>query len=331
MRIELGKHRGVFCAVIYDDAGVRHRRSLGTPVSQGAEAGRAALDQFKRDAAAALTGTPQTVSDIYAAYARHRAGKPSHPRIIDCWKRLQPAFGPLRPDAITPGACLDYTGRRLAVASAGTVHVELGYLRAALRHAERQGWIARAPHVPLPQKPPPRDHRLTMEQIRRLIDCADAFHVKLFIVLAVTTAARSAALLDLTWERVDFERGLINLRDPAAPETRKGRATPPMNATARQWLTEARAAAISDHVIEWGGKRVASVKKGFAAAARRAGLRCSPHVLRHSAACIMAESGVDMAQIAQYLGHRDSRTTERIYARFSPDYMRKAAGALEIQ
>src|SRR5262249_16136097 len=32
----------------------------------------------------------------------------------------------------------------------------------------------------------------------------------------------------------------------------------------------------------------------------------------------MAEEGVPMQQIAQYLGHSDSRTTERVYARFSP-------------
>ena len=30
-----------------------------------------------------------------------------------------------------------------------------------------------------------------------------------------------------------------------------------------------------------------------------------------------------------YFGHTDSRTTDRHYARFSPDYLRKAAGALD--
>jgi integrase len=44
----------------------------------------------------------------------------------------------------------------------------------------------------------------------------------------------------------------------------------------------------------------------------------------------MAEGGIPMPVIAQYLGHRDSRTTERIYARFSPDYLREAAKALEL-
>ena len=54
------------------------------------------------------------------------------------------------------------------------------------------------------------------------------------------------------------------------------------------------------------------------------------HVFRHSAACLMAESGTPMSEIAQFLGHTNSRTTEAIYARYSPEYLRKAADALEF-
>ena len=37
-----------------------------------------------------------------------------------------------------------------------------------------------------------------------------------------------------------------------------------------------------------------------------------------------------MAEIAAMLGHRDSRTTERIYARLAPDFLRRTAGTLEF-
>jgi hypothetical protein len=36
-----------------------------------------------------------------------------------------------------------------------------------------------------------------------------------------------------------------------------------------------------------------------------------------------------MEEIAQFLGHDDVATTREIYARFSPDYLKKAASALE--
>jgi len=54
-----------------------------------------------------------------------------------------------------------------------------------------------------------------------------------------------------------------------------------------------------------------------------------PHLLRHSAAVHMAEDGVRMEEIAQYLGHSDANVTRKVYARFSPDYLRKAAASLE--
>lgn len=100
-----------------------------------------------------------------------------------------------------------------------------------------------------------------------LLEAATMPHVKLFITLALATAGRAAAILGLTWQRVNFARRTIDLRDPALGDTPKGRAHVPMNEMARVALEQARAIAISDYVIEWGGKPVGSVKKGIAAAA----------------------------------------------------------------
>jgi integrase len=262
---------------------------------------------------------------------RAEAGKPAAQRIADAWKRLAPTFGPLGPHHITEGLCRQYIAERRQVASDGTIHVELGYLRSAMRFARvRRQWITVEPYIPLPQKPPPKDHHLTRDEARRLVAACSAFHIRLFVVLALSTAARVGALLDLTWDRVDFVRRKIVLANPERAATPKGRAIVPMNDMAFQALEEAHQAAITGHVIEWAGKRVASIKKGVARASDRAGLDASPHVLRHTAAVWMAEAGVPMEEISQYLGHRDVATTRRIYARFSPDYLRHAARALEL-
>lgn len=85
---------------------------------------------------------------------------------------------------------------------------------------------------------------------------------------------------------------------------------------------------MSDYVVEHGRERVASIKKGFAAAARRSGIKATPHMLRHSAAVWMAEQNVEMPKIARFLGHTDSRITERVYAKFSPSFLADAAEAL---
>ncbi|MBL3565107.1 hypothetical protein JMM61_10360 [Rhodovulum sulfidophilum] len=44
----------------------------------------------------------------------------------------------------------------------------------------------------------------------------------------------------------------------------------------------------------------------------------------------MAEAGVPIEEIAEYLGHTNPNITRSTYARFSPDYLRHAAGSLEF-
>src|SRR6202035_5271412 len=138
-------------------------------------------------------------------------------------------------------------------------------------------------------------------------------------------------LLGLEWDRVDFGGKTINLHDPTRPRTKKGRAVVPINRTLMAALQEARTGALTPYVIEWNGKPVKSIKHALARAGQRCGLPwVSAHVLRHTAACLMAECGVSMDRIAAMLGHSDSRITARVYAKFSPDFLRDAAEALEI-
>jgi integrase len=76
---------------------------------------------------------------------------------------------------------------------------------------------------------------------------------------------------------------------------------------------------------------VNSVKRGLKTAAAAASIKASvsPHLLRHSAAVHMAEAEIPMDEIAQFLGHEDINVTCRVYARFSPTHLRKAAAVLE--
>ena len=80
------------------------------------------------------------------------------------------------------------------------------------------------------------------------------------------------------------------------------------------------------------GRQASRLKRGLKRAAARAGIEkpVSPHVLRHSAAVHMAEDDVAMEKIAQFLGHSNVNTTRKIYARFSPSYLKDAAAALEF-
>jgi integrase len=247
-------------------------------------------------------------------------------------KALHGRFGSMPAGNITIEDCRAHTAeRRKSGIKDGTIATELGRLRMVLRWAQKRGLLGVAPAIERPSPPKRRDRHLTREQCRALIDAATLPHVKLYIVLALATAARNSALLDLTWDRCNFDSGLIDLRNPEINRPHKGRAMVPMNRSLRAALLEARAGALSAHVIEWAGERVGSVKRGLKSAARAAGIReaVSPHLLRHSAAVHMIEAGISISEIAQYLGHENERITAQVYSRYSPQYLRQAAAVLE--
>lgn len=247
-------------------------------------------------------------------------------------RAVLPDLGHLTPEEITTTKCRAYVAKRKRQGrKVGTIWTELNHLQIVLNWAAKQRIVPHAVHVERPQKPPPRDRRLTRAEAIRLRDAAEMPHIALAISLLLGTGARIGAVLDLTWDRVDFERNLITYTDPTDTGRRKGRATVPMPADLRQRLLEARDGTVSDYVVEWAARKVGSIKRGFGRAVMLAGLEdVTPHVLRHTAASWMAERGVPMTEIAAVLGHSDSRTTERIYARFSPDYLRGAISALDL-
>ncbi len=309
MRLKL--YRGVWCAV-WRENGETKRASLRTT-------DRAIAEQALADHQRALAQPTDAVSSIYAAYLADKGTD----RARSAWVRLAPHFGSLRPDQIDRRCCRTYIGnRRQAGVGDGTIHSELTFLRAALRWHDRNTPAV----VELPSKPPPKDLYLSREQYEHLLAAAETDHIRLFIILALATAGRMAAILDLTWDRIDFRRGVIRLG--TGEKRRKGRATVPMTDKARLALEEAAKARTCDYVIEYDSQKVGRVVKAFRRTGERAEMPwCTPHVLRHSAAVWMAEAGIPMSEIAQYLGHTDSRITERIYARYSPQYLRRAASA----
>lgn len=309
MRLKL--YRGWWYAVWRED-GETKRRALRTK-------DRGIAAQILADHAKQPT-VSDNVASIYGAYLDDRGKE----RAEYAWKQLVGTFGALRPDQVGRPLCRSYIAkRRKDKVGDGTIHTELTFLRAALL------WHSKATPavIELPPKPPPRVDYLTREQYQKLLDAADTPHVRLFIVLALATAGRMTAILQLTWQRVDFERRQIQLGD--GRQMRKGRATVPMNDTAYAELMKAAEARTCDHVIEYGGESIVRIVKSFRAVASSVGMPwCTPHVLRHTAAVWMAEAEVPIHEISQYLGHSDSRITERVYARFSPGHLSKAARSL---
>jgi hypothetical protein len=82
-------------------------------------------------------------------------------------------------------------------------------------------------------------------------------------------------------------------------------------------------------VIEWNGKPIESVRKGFAAAVRAAGLGndVTPHVLRHTCATWLMQNGVNLWDAAGFLG-MTVQQLEQGYGHHHPEFQQEAVAAL---
>ena len=175
----------------------------------------------------------------------------------------------------------------------------------------------------LPLERPRREQRLptvlSPEEFRRFL--AAVRNPKHVAILAVAYSAglRVSEVVRLRLEDLDRDRGLIQVR---GGKGRKDRCT----------LLSETALALVDAYLEgadpgrwlFPGARPAhhlsarSVQKVTAAARGRAGITkpLTPHVLRHSFATHLMESGIDVRLIQELLGHASVRTTE-IYTHVS--------------
>ena len=311
---------GGYAIVIHDTGGKRRRYRLAATDRAGAEA--EAREWVRSSTAGQLT----TVGDIVEAYldAREAEGMITITRRRDAWKAMKPFWAKIDPTVIDRQMCLDYRASRRPAGDA-TVRLELTLLSSALgRYLGRN-----KPTIHLPPAPARRERHLSPAEFRKFLAAVRAPHARLYMMLGVFTLARPSALLELRWGQVDLQRGLIDLNPPGRIQTKKRRPVVPMNDMLRGELQAAFDSRDGDFVISRAGQRVASVKKAFEGASERSGVHATPYTLRHTGAVWAAEQGIPMSELAQMLGHDDSRTTEKHYARFSPQYLRRVANAVQ--
>lgn len=247
-------------------------------------------------------------------------------RLHDAWKAAQWTFAPLMPSDITKAVCVSYAhSRRKEGRSDGTIRKELSSVRAAVNWHDEQNtakWW-------LPDPPPPKERWLTRDEMHALLEASrDTYHLFVFLHLALATAGRKEALFQMKWMQVRWAEDRIFLGFKPGG---KKRPTVPMTNTLRVVLQQAYSVARTDHVIEYADRPVKSIRTSLQRACKIAGLTgVTPHVLRHSAAVWMRMNDVSIEKLSAYMGHSDTRVTERVYAKYGPDYLDGTTDALEL-
>ncbi len=272
-----------------------------------------------------------TCEEVWGLYwAEHVQVKVrSWQRLADAWKALQPHFGRLKLKDVDPRVVNRYVSARRALGrSDGTIRRELSALKTALDFMVRTRRLNNTdlPYIELPASPPPRERWLTLDESERLVRVAAArrggerlSRVERFVAIALHTGARRASIERLTWDRVDFERGMIDFR-MSRVQTKKRQAQVPIPARLLPLLQRAKAEATTVYVLDEPG----SIRKAFAALVRACALpKVTPHTLRHTFATQAVMAGVSLVDVARILGN-SVPMVERVYAKFAPEYLRAA-------
>lgn len=168
--------------------------------------------------------------------------------------------------------CLTYATRRDVLPS--TVVKQLGSLQSALIWAWEQRWITGLPPMYLPPSGDGRQRVLSADEIETLLNAANSYpterQTKFYVHLALLTPATKSAICDLTWDRVDFDKGLIHFDGRAGQPRLKVEMTQKL----REILMEAKYARVEGckHVLHRRGKPIQSAYQGLKALLKRANL-----------------------------------------------------------
>ncbi len=271
-----------------------------------------------------------TLSGVFARY--HRSFGPRHPAAASQLISLR-MIHRVVPPALTVAEFTVGTQKEAVRALIAQGYAEssikraFGSAKAAVNWAWKEGQIDRQiPFISLSDGQG-RERILSIAELARLWDADMPDHVRVFLALAIGTASRPKALLELRRSQCDLDRRVINLNPPGRAQTKKRRPILPMAAWLAPWIERS-----DTYVVEFRGKPVQKLAGAFQTMRDAAGFGfdVTAYTVRHTIATELAVRGVPEIEIASTLGHYmpQFRTTGR-YIHYAPDYLAHARRALE--
>jgi integrase len=268
-----------------------------------------------------------SMADILLAYRRDKVpGMKSRAAIYNV-RNLAEWWTDKTLNDVTAANCRTYAATR----TPASARADLDKLAAAINHWHAEyGPLQVVPKVWKPPKPAPRERWLTRNEAARFLwQCRRTEHLKRFVIVALYTGSRAGVVRELQWSWIDLERRTMRRRAPGVAEDRVKR-TPPIPIPRkllpflRRWK-RADAGRVR-HVVHYGGVPLKyGLFKAWDNARQRAGMPwLHPHVLRHTRATWLVQSGIAPWQVAGFLG-MSIQVLQSVYGHHAPDYMKEVA------
>ena len=273
-------------------------------------------------------------------------------------KHLKPALGSIRLDKLTPHTIQRFynglTASGLAPKTVKNIH---GVLHSALQQALLNGLITVNPSnaCKLPRVTKPEIRPLEPEEIKAILREAQLDDYCNLFIVALFTGMRQGELLGLSWDYVNFETGVITIKQQLqckdgeyfleTPKSGRGRSILPapvvMEALKKEQEKQQAAKAFAGAC--WSnpmnlvftdaiGKHLVrrTVVKHFKKVAERAGVEESRfHDLRHTFAVTSLYAGDDIKSVQANLGHATAQFTLDVYGHVTQTMRKESAERMQ--
>lgn len=174
----------------------------------------------------------------------------------------------------------------------------------ALNFAFNNEMVARpCGKIKAPNKPSEIGKEISIDDIDRLIRCANSQRLRFQIQIAVNTGMRKGEILSLKWAYIDTVKNIITLPKEIT-KTRKGRQVP-ISPELSEAFIKRKERTRSEYVFPQQynlNKAQVDNRFGWAVTKRIAGVKCRFHDLRHTAATRKLRAGASVHKLSLVLG-----------------------------
>lgn len=267
-----------------------------------------------------------------------------HERVYDLTAKFQRDFI-LKVWRERYGHSVGYMSRNMSVLAAAITHCGI---KNPPRIHYNKNWIAEKLRAPAPTagKWIPKD-----DELARFIDHIQSDHTFHWMIIALNTACRPEAAIDLGPDQIDLDARLVHLNPEGRPQDPRKyrpdiRLTDNLAAWAevmpicvqdvkteeeREELEKRRSWKLRERYVPY--RSIDSLQSVFARTRIRKGVslpKLVPYSIRHKMTTVLRTKQVPEDQVSMLLGHRrpEFRTT-RLYGEYDPAYLRDAASAID--
>lgn len=260
-------------------------------------------------------------TEKYLEYSLTNKAKSTHRREIFAFKSIKNFIGNVLLTKIDSELIEKYKTKRIQndKLKPWAINRELSILKAMLNKAKEWNYLNEVPKIKLTTIPKQPPKYLTIEQMDKLLDSASSWLRPMIIVLR-NTGIRTHELLNLRFEDINFDSRTLIIR---SDKTNDYRSIPINNELYREliWLSENYPTTRPNIIIKRNecqkvyvfcnldGSKLTTINNSFINACKKAGIKATLHMFRHSFATYLLRNGADIVSVKELLGHKQLTTT----------------------